>query len=244
MNEYRFKIEAYTPDTMPMARLAEYMAELAILLGEKDAVHFVRLEASSTVLVHKIEDEAIPKIEQRVSLARDGQGDPAAVAAIHAINRKLKQDSGTGVLYHGEAEIIRFPGKEAAEPISFGSFTQPGSLDGMLIRLGGTGERVPVSVQSEGRVWRCEATRTLAKQLAHYLFEGQLRLFGQGRWFRDDMGVWQLERFQISHFEVLDSRPLTQVVAELREISGSEWTSVTDPWSVLERIRHGSDESH
>jgi hypothetical protein len=27
--EYRFKIDAYTPNTIPMARLSQYMAELA-----------------------------------------------------------------------------------------------------------------------------------------------------------------------------------------------------------------------
>ena len=35
--EYRFSIDAYTPATMPMARLAEYMAQLALILGEPGA---------------------------------------------------------------------------------------------------------------------------------------------------------------------------------------------------------------
>lgn len=38
---YRFKIDAYSPDTMPMARLAQYMGELAVLLGEREAVHSI-----------------------------------------------------------------------------------------------------------------------------------------------------------------------------------------------------------
>jgi len=46
--EYRFKIDAYTPDTMPMSRLAEYMRELSEMLGEPSAVHFERLEPGST----------------------------------------------------------------------------------------------------------------------------------------------------------------------------------------------------
>ena len=32
--EHRFVIDAYTPDTLPMVRLAEYMADVAHLLGE------------------------------------------------------------------------------------------------------------------------------------------------------------------------------------------------------------------
>ena len=50
-HEYRFVIDALSPDSLPMARLAEYMGELARLLGRPDQVHFERLEGGSTVLV-------------------------------------------------------------------------------------------------------------------------------------------------------------------------------------------------
>ncbi len=49
-----------------MARLAEYLHELAVILGEPRAVHFVRLDAGSTVIIHKVEQEAIPKVTDRV----------------------------------------------------------------------------------------------------------------------------------------------------------------------------------
>ena len=42
---YRFVIEeVYTPETLPMSRLAEYMAKVAALLGERPQVHFVGME--------------------------------------------------------------------------------------------------------------------------------------------------------------------------------------------------------
>ena len=46
-HEYRFVIDACNPDTLPMSRLAEYMGELARLLGSPDQVHFVRLEGGA-----------------------------------------------------------------------------------------------------------------------------------------------------------------------------------------------------
>jgi hypothetical protein len=50
--EYRFTIaESFTPQTLPMERLAEYIAGLAKLLGEQPNVHFRSIEAGSTVLV-------------------------------------------------------------------------------------------------------------------------------------------------------------------------------------------------
>jgi hypothetical protein len=52
--EYRFRIDAFTPETMPMARLAEYMSQLAQLLGEPTYVArelAVRLALSDVITV-------------------------------------------------------------------------------------------------------------------------------------------------------------------------------------------------
>jgi hypothetical protein len=57
--EYRLRIDAFTPETLPMSRLAEYMADLATLLGEQERVHFARLENGSTALVHTIECHSV-----------------------------------------------------------------------------------------------------------------------------------------------------------------------------------------
>ena len=75
--EFRFKIDAYSPETMPMARLAECLAQLAIILGELNAVHLVRLEGGSTIVVHKIEREAVPKVVDRVTSVRVGDRPPS-----------------------------------------------------------------------------------------------------------------------------------------------------------------------
>ncbi len=47
MNDDRmliFSIDAYSPETIPMAKLADYMADFASLLGEDNAVDFAGLE--------------------------------------------------------------------------------------------------------------------------------------------------------------------------------------------------------
>jgi hypothetical protein len=54
--EYRFRIDAFTPETMPMARLAEYMSQLAQLLGEPTYVArelAARLVLSDVITVNK-----------------------------------------------------------------------------------------------------------------------------------------------------------------------------------------------
>ena len=42
--EYRFEIDAFTPATIPMARLAEYVSDLAKMFGNNSSVHLGRIE--------------------------------------------------------------------------------------------------------------------------------------------------------------------------------------------------------
>lgn len=243
--EFRFTIDAFTPDSMPMSRLAEYMAQFAIVLGEAPNVHFVRLEAGSTVLVQRVDEAVIPKVRDRVRRVKAGNGPPDAMNAYRRINSHLRQDNGVGVVTEDTgAEIIYFPGREQLEPVTFSAFNQEGTLDGVVIRLGGTSDPVPVHLEA-GNVLHshCLTSRDLAKTLGRYIFGPEIRVHGTGRWFRDEDGSWVLKRFMIASFEVLDDQPLSDVVAKLRDIPGSEWDTLDDPWSELVKIRYGEDEA-
>jgi hypothetical protein len=148
--EYRLRIEAYTPSTMPMQRLAEYLAELAVMLGERASVHFVRLEPGSTSIVHQIEREAVPKIRQRTSSVRRGIGPRDSVRAYRKMNRMLREDNGRAVWAEERtsSEIIIFPGKDDAEEKVMG-ISQRGSVDGEIIRVGGAREIVPIMLKGD-----------------------------------------------------------------------------------------------
>ena len=162
--EYRFVIDAYSPETLPMSRLAEYMADLARLLGRAERVHFVRLEPGSTVLVQSVEPEAVPEVQKRIrAVARDDA--PADVTdAFKALNRHLANDNAIGSLHEGgDGEVIQFPGREQPPPLTFGAFNQPGVLDGVLIRIGGRDDTVPVHLRDGETIHVCNANRYLAK---------------------------------------------------------------------------------
>jgi hypothetical protein len=235
--EFRFRIEAYTPETIPMARLAEYLHELAAMLGEANAVHFVRLEASSTVVVHKVEHEAVPKVRDRATAVARRQGSRAAMRAYRAINRMLRKDNGAGVLQAPTgAEIIRFPGIQEVE--RFGTVTQQCSVDGEVVRIGGTRELVPITLRSEEElIADCYTSRATAKRLAAHLFE-PVRLFGNGRFAREDEGSWKLEYFAFENFARLTDEALSSTIEALRAIPGGEWGE--DALDELRFIRHGS----
>ena len=233
--EIQFRIDAYTPDTLPMERLAEYMGDLAKILGETANVHFLRLEFGSTVLVNKIDDEAVHKVRDRVTKVRAGDGPAEAMAAYHRMNKRLLADDAVGVLTdEGGAEIIALPGREQVESVTFGAFNQEGFLDGQVIRLGGKQDQAPVHILAAERLYtHCFATHELVKSLAHHIYGPEIRVYGTGRWLRDEMGEWSLLRFTISSFEMLRDEPLSAAVARLRDVPGTEWEGVDDPWAEL-----------
>ena len=242
--EYRFVIDACSPDTLPMARLAEYMGELARLLGRPDQVHFVRLEEGSAVLVQRVEPEAAPDVKERLhALQQDNPPDDAAKAFV-ALNRYLADDNATGILQEGGgADVIRFPGGEEPAPVTFGAFNQTGALDGVLIRIGGRDDTVPAHLRDGETIHLCNATREMARRLAVHLYGPPLRVHGNGRWERDADGDWVMKRFNITSFDVLDDAPLGEVAQRLRDVEGSGWKEIEDPTAELRHLR-GLEEAH
>jgi hypothetical protein len=244
-HEYRFKIDAFTPETIPLARLAEYMGDLAVVLGEINNVHFVRIEKGSAVLVQRIDDVALPKVRERVTGVRLGSAPPEAMRAFRQMNKRLKDDNSIGLLSEdSDVEILRFPGKETEEPVTYGPFNQEGTLDGKVIMVGGKTDPVPVHIQQGERIYICTTKRDLASELGHHMFQCEVRVRGTGRWTREADGAWTMHRFTIQSFELLDDQPLSAVVAKLRDVPGSGWKAVSDPWSELIGMREQEDEAH
>lgn len=242
----RFKIGAFSPSTIPMQKLGDYMRDLAVVLGCPEKVHFVRLDKGSTEIVHVVDRIAfLTDVRSRIRDVRIGIAPVEALAAFRAINKRLVEDKADGSLIEiGSGEILRFPGMWMVEVQPFPPVTQAGSIDGVVIRLGGTGTNVPVHVQTGETVYtKCFASREVARELGHHLFASPIRLNGQGKWLRGDDGGWSLDRFQIGGFEPLESKPLSRVVAELRSLGG--WEGVADPWDEVINLRDdGSEDAH
>ena len=241
LREYRFKIDGYTPLTLPMYRLAEYIADLSLLLGSKDAVHFVRVGKGSANLVHVIDEPEEPKVRERLTLVKSGLAPNDAGRAFADINEKLKADNAKGrILDDTGTRLLYFPGVKKEQPLIYGPFNQQGTIDGVLIKIGGRDETVPVVIQEGEAIHHCNASREMARKLAPHLFGNTLRLQGTGKWYRDEDGTWELDWFNIASFEPLNDDALPVVVSRLREIQDNDWESVKDPLGELRRLRHGS----
>jgi hypothetical protein len=251
--EYRFKIDAFSPETIPMARLAEYMLEFAKLLAYQDNVHFKDVEAGSTILVSRIEYEAIPKVSRRIDDIHRGAAPDDARTSYVRLNDMLREDNAVGHLTRkpanddsAEAEILKFPGKEIPRPTKIGPFTERAVIDGELVRIGGKDDTAHVQiVDAEGRTWGGAMTRDLARQLRQYLYEGPiLRVEGDARWERTVEGAWELKNFNIKSFQELAKDTLLNAVGRLREIEGTEWNKMEDPITAIREQRKDGDGVH
>lgn len=243
--EYRLRIDVFSVESLPMARLAEYMADLARLLGEPERVHFAGLEPGSAVLVSSIENPAAPKVSERLQKVREGRGPKDAMQAFVGLDNLLAEDNAVATLTSDSgAEIIAFPGRTRPKPMRYGPFREYGSLDGTVIRVGGHNDTIPVLIRdAEGAEFPCQTTIEMSKQLAAHYRGATLRVHGRGKWVREEEGSWTLQQFDIDRFEVLDDSPLLDVVAKLRAVEGSEWSKDAALGGVL-GLRRDEDTSH
>lgn len=238
--ELHFSIEGATPHTLPMARLSEYLKELSKLLGSEDRVHFLRVDEGSADCAMEIDSEEEGVISDRVQQAKNGSGPKEAVKAFKAIQFYLDEDDSSAVMEWEKGEVlIEFPGKSRQGQETFGPFSEEGSLDGMLVKIGGMDETVPVHLVYQGVHHACNTTRELARRLAPYIFGKPIRVHGRGKWYRNADGNWELRWFDIHDFEELSDASLLDVVGKLRSVPDNALMKSKDPLGDMLKIRHG-----
>ena len=147
--ELRFTIEGTSPNTLPMAQLVEYLKQLATVLGNEDAVHFLRVEEGTAGCAIAIDEGREEAVITRARNVKRGQGPKEAVKAKRSLQDMLREDERSAELEWEEGEIILdFPLPSQKTQETFGPFWQDGSVDGMLVMIGGIDETVPPIIKS------------------------------------------------------------------------------------------------
>ena len=237
---YTLYIDAYSPETIPMARLAQYMQGFAALLAQEGGVHFQELKPGSTRLVSRVDREHVPKVDTNLRALMIGDPDPDGMKARETIDQLLAEDNATGFIYEDDDcgnEIVAFAGATKPRVFQYGPIKQEGTLDGVLVGIGGTDKTVHLRLQNgDIKYSNIDTDRDTARRLGQHLFE-PIRIFGVGTWSREQNASWALKRFRINSFEVLRSDDLIEILNELRAVEGSEWASAEDPLTVLRNLR-------
>jgi hypothetical protein len=250
--EFRFTIDGTidgvetTPYTFPLARLAEYLSDLAILMGHRESVHLISVADGSTAPVLYVDAEEEARIENQVKLSQRGMGPHDANLAYKRIDNRLIEDEAIGGLVNmtTKAKVIEFPGRTRDLPQAYGPIREKASLVGEVKRVGGFGDTIPVHLQrADGVIFYCEADEMIAKQLAP-LYRQTLRVHGLATYSRGKEGLWKLDNFKIQSFdENLSDDSFSATIEKLRAVPGSEWNEVADPLEELRKIRHGEDKT-
>lgn len=241
-NEYTLRIDAFTPATLPMARMAEYLAAFADLVGYEHSTHFDRIEEGSARLVSRVDDTEAPKVAAR--LAEIAAGNPAsnAAKAFKKIDELLAADNAVGELINPLGSvIIPFPGRTRPRVLTFPAFRQDGSVDGVIVNIGGRDTTAHVILEDGKLTYtNIDLKRSVARDLAQYLYGPKIRLFGRGRWERHPDGAWKLLGFTVDRYEVLDDAPLSEVLADIRAVSGTDRSQ----YEQLMDLRGGDEGVH
>ncbi len=237
---FDFRIDAWKPDTLPMARLAEYLARLAVVFGSQEKVYFLKVRKGSAVPEIHVQETAAANVYARLQLVGTGKGPDDAKKSIQHINGLLRDDNASAVLREkGGAVVIDFPGQKT--PLAEEAIVhETGELIGSVIRVGGKDETVPLLLQdTDGTPYKCTATRTIARELAHHLFGDLVRVQGVGKWHRTAGRTWELESFKVKSWEPMVQSNLVALVAALRTVEGSQWNSFDNPQAELQKLRQG-----
>lgn len=236
-----FSIDIFKPETIPMYRLAEYMSELASLYGSELSVHFKELRSGSAVLKAVVAESAAEEVESRLRLVHDATAPDDLKKAYQNLNGMLRVDKAVGEIKrpHGTL-ILKFPGRDTPVQKTY-RVKEAGVLDGVVIRIGGKDNTVPVWLKDlDGTIHKCEANSEMARELIKEYLSDPVRVSGQGDWLRGEDGAWTLEKFKITGWEQLDDRPIADIVNAARNTKGNGWNELNDPIREHIQIR-GSD---
>lgn len=235
-----FRISAATPETLPMARLVKYLDELVTLFGNKEHVHFLKVKRGSAAPAIFVDHQAEPKVRARLRLAVSDDAPQDLSRSVVSINRLLREDNSSGDLRApGGAKIIVFPGNR--HPLDEEAVvSEEAALEGLLVRLGGKDETAHATIEVEpGRWENLTLTRSLAREIAPFLYGDEIRVFGKGKWKRSPEGEWSLAQFNAERFERLGAGDLLETMQTLSTLEGNSWNTVDEPLAVLKRLRGG-----
>jgi len=224
--EYTFKIEHFTPETMPFGRLVEYYSEIKRMLGVADNLHLVGVVEGSHGSSFAVDRNHEAELVKRLASINDGTATKIAIRAQSAINRMLKEDGTSGAFYSANgSNVINFPGKREDDNVQL-RIRDAASFTGELYHISGTKEdaKARISTDAYGVVF-CTTTREIAKDLRDFLFE-DVKVSGRGMWTRSDDGNWDIDEFFITDYTPINRESIRSAVDRIRGM-GIRWPDKT-----------------
>jgi hypothetical protein len=232
--EYNFHIKAFSPDTIPMEKLADYMLELSKVLGNPEHVHFNKLTSGSTGVSVKVENEVVKDTDYRI---KNIKTDSQTKKHWFNINKMLKKDNTSAEFHKELVKIYDFPGVKLITQEIKPFWQENFIIQGKVYSVGGKDNTKHVHIlDNEGNSFPCETNEEVAKKISDYLFDTIVTAYGKAKVKRNIEGIWEIQAFKLHDFEPVSSTDLTDTFNSLRNID-TGWHNVEDPYKKLEDLR-------
>ena len=227
---YLFKIERFTPQTMPFGRLIEYYTQLNKLI-RTEALRLIEIKQSSHGTVLSIAEGHYADVAKGLAAVADGTAPKAQRQASQTINGMLNKDGTSATLLTTEgAEIIAFPGMSVPDVVRTKAQV---TLLGELRQISGSSNKAHASVRIQtaayGAVF-CQTSFATAKELSKLLFEC-IRASGRGVWERSASDGWSIAEFEIDGFCPVRRESVREAIRDVRDLD-IEW-----PLNAVESMR-------
>lgn len=203
-------------------------------------MHFESITKGSAKLNVVIDEPAVEKVMLRLQSVNSESASVDAQRAYQALNDLLQTDNATGTIGTGKkrGKLLDFPGRKSTFQETV-TITQPTTVDGVVIKIGGRDETIPVSLRNqEGKVILCEIRgEANAKELSRHYLGNPLRAHGTGRWIRHVDGTWKIELFTIESYEELDTTPLDEILDDFKNVASNGWGNTEFPMTEWKKLR-------
>ena len=221
-----------------MAKLAEYMATWAELLGRNAMPVFKGIVKGSVVL------RALVAPTEKVATTnrlRNAYTDPAAEKLITKLNSLMQRDGLYGSIVDANRQtLIDFPKSRLVHASPVMVIQDQTEIDGVVCRIEGKDDTSHVGLLESGTGKSISVVvrdSHLARQLAQHYHGATLRIRVRGTWLRDEDGEWQPKALTAEAFEVLDDQPLLDSMHALRSLPGIGWNDMESPMDMWRDIR-------
>ena len=239
---YTFKIDDFTPESMPFGRLVEYYAEIKKMLGVAENLHLVGVFESSHGSAFAIDRNFETQLVKRLIAINEGTAPKTAIRAQSTINSMLREDGTSGAFFDKQNHnVVQFPGNRSDDAAVYRT-RDAASFSGELYHISGSKDDVKarVSTDAYGVVF-CTTTREIGRALRDFLFE-DVKVSGRGTWSRSAHGQWDIDDFTITDFTPVASGGLRESVDRLRKIK-IDWPD--DPIGLIREIEdNGGGQVH
>lgn len=218
-----FRMQNMAPETFPISRLAEYLAQIGKFFGGKK-VYFSKVRKGSACLDFKTSDEQYSPNDFRELSVEQRKAE-------RQINKMLNEDKSSASLKSGRANIIKFPGN-VPEKQEICEVRQRDFIDGVVTKISLSKKENKVSIvimENDGETKDFFVEKDLAKEIAPFVFDVSLRFYGEACWRRSEEGMWSLTSFSVNGYDRLETDGIHKLIDDISNFEGNKWNEIKEP---------------